>query len=139
VGKMLSHPQVILGLADSGAHCGQIMDASLPTFLLSYWVREKGLFSLERAIQKLTSEPAGLFQLAGRGVVKAGAFADLNVIDFDELRVLAPEYVQDFPAGASRYIQRGTGFRHTLVNGRPFMERGQHTGDLAGKLLRSTD
>ena len=139
VGEMLSHPQVILGLADSGAHCGQIMDASLPTFLLSYWVREKGLFPLERAIQKLTSEPAGLFQLEGRGVVKEGAFADLNVIDFDELRVLAPEYVQDFPAGASRYIQRGAGIRHTLVNGRPFMERGRHTGDLAGKLLRSTD
>ena len=139
VGKMLSHPQVILGLADSGAHCGQIMDASLPTFLLSYWVREKGLFSVQRAIQKLTSEPARLFQLTDRGVVKKGAFADLNVIDFDELRVLAPEYVQDFPAGASRYIQRGTGIRHTLVNGRPFMERGHHTGDLAGKLLRSTD
>ena len=68
--------------------------------------------------------------------MKPGAFADLNVIDFDELRVLAPEYVQDFPAGASRYIQRGTGIRHTLVNGRPFMERGRHTGDLAGKLLR---
>ena len=139
VRKMLSHPQVILGLADSGAHCGQIMDASLPTYLLSYWVREKGLFPVERAIEKLTSEPARLFQLEGRGVVKQGAFADLNVIDFDELRVLAPEYVQDFPAGASRYVQRGTGFRHTLVNGRPFMERGQHTGDLAGRLLRSTD
>ena len=138
VGKMLSHPDVMLGLADSGAHCGQIMDASLPTFFLSYWVREKGLFSLPRAIEKLTSEPARLFQLEGRGVVREGAFADLNVIDLDELRVLAPEYVQDFPAGASRYIQRGTGIRHTLVNGRPFMERGRHTGDLAGKLLRSS-
>ena len=137
VGKMLSHKDVVLGLADSGAHCGQIMDASLPTFFLSYWVREKGMFSIQRAIEKLTSEPARLFQLEGRGVVREGAFADLNVIDFDELRVLAPEYVQDFPAGASRYIQRGTGIRHTLVNGRPFMERGRHTGDLAGKLLRS--
>jgi N-acyl-D-aspartate/D-glutamate deacylase len=139
VGRMLSHPQVILGLADSGAHCGQIMDASLPTYFLSYWVREKGLFSLPEAIRKLSSEPARLFGLAGRGIVEPGAFADLNVIDWDELRVLAPEYVQDFPAGASRYIQRGTGVRHTLVNGRPFMERGRHTGDLAGKLLRSTD
>ena len=139
VGRMLSHPQVILGLADSGAHCGQIMDASLPTYLLSYWVRERGLFSLPRAIEKLTSEPARLFGLGGRGVVAEGAFADLNVIDFDELRVLAPEYVQDFPAGASRYIQRGTGIRHTLVNGRPFVADGQHSGDLAGKLLRSTD
>jgi N-acyl-D-aspartate/D-glutamate deacylase len=138
VGRMLTHPQVILGLADSGAHCGQIMDASLPTYLLSYWVREKGLMSLPRAIEKLTSEPARLFGLAGRGRVEPGAYADLNVIDYDELRVLAPEYVQDFPAGAWRYVQRGTGVRHTLVNGRPFMERGRHTGDLAGKLLRSS-
>jgi N-acyl-D-aspartate/D-glutamate deacylase len=134
---MLSHKHVVLGLADSGAHCGQIMDASLPTYFLSYWVREKQRFSLARAVEKLTSEPARLFQLEGRGVVKEGAFADLNVIDLDELRVLAPEYVQDFPAGASRYIQRGTGIRHTLVNGRPFMEQGRHTGDLSGKLLRS--
>ncbi len=139
VGSMLSHPHVVLGLADSGAHCGQIMDASLPTYFLSYWVREKGLLSLPRAIEKLTSEPARLFGLEGRGVVAEGAFADLNVIDLDELRVLAPEYVRDFPAGASRYVQRGTGIRHTLVNGRPFMERGRHTGDLAGRLLRGTD
>ena len=139
IGSMLVHPQVVLGLADSGAHCGQIMDASLPTYFLSHWVREKGLLSLPRAIEKLSSEPARLFGLAGRGVVAEGAFADLNVIDFHELRVLAPEYVQDFPAGASRYIQRGAGIRHTLVNGRPFMECGNHTGDLAGRLLRSTD
>jgi N-acyl-D-aspartate/D-glutamate deacylase len=113
------------------------MDASLPTYFLSYWVREKQRFSLERAVEKLTSEPARLFQLEGRGVLKEGAFADINVIDLAEMRVLAPEYVQDFPAGASRYIQRGTGVRHTLVNGRPFMESGRHTGDLAGRLLRS--
>jgi N-acyl-D-aspartate/D-glutamate deacylase len=137
VGKMLSHKDVVLGLADSGAHCGQIMDASLPTYFLSYWVREKQRFTLERAVEKLSSEPARLFQLEGRGVLKEGAFADINVIDLDQMRVLAPEYVQDFPAGASRYIQRGTGIRHTLVNGRPFMEAGRHTGDLAGRLLRS--
>ena len=139
VGDMLSHKDVVLGLADSGAHCGQIMDASLPTFFLSYWVREKQRFSLARAIEKLTSEPARLFQLEGRGVLKEGAFADLNVIDLDELRVLAPEYVQDFPAGASRYIQRGTGIRHTLVNGRPFMEsrppHGRSVGEAAAQFL----
>jgi N-acyl-D-aspartate/D-glutamate deacylase len=128
---------MILGLADSGAHCGQIMDASLPTFLLSYWVREKGHFSLAEAIRKLTSEPAEIFDLKGRGVVREGAFADLNVIDFEALRVREPRYVQDFPAGAFRYTQRGDGYRHTIVNGQPFMENGEHTGALAGTLLRS--
>ncbi len=137
VSQMLKHPQMILGLADSGAHCGQIMDASLPTFLLSYWVREKGHFSLAEAIRKLTSEPAEIFDLKGRGVVREGAFADLNVIDFEALRVREPRYVQDFPAGAFRYTQRGDGYRHTIVNGQPFMENGEHTGALAGTLLRS--
>jgi N-acyl-D-aspartate/D-glutamate deacylase len=137
VAEMLTHPQVLLGLADSGAHCGQIQDASLPTYLLSYWVRERGLFPVEEAIRKLTSEPAELFGLRDRGAVREGAFADLNVIDFDALRVLEPEYIQDFPAGAWRYIQRGEGYRHTLVNGRTFMENGQHTGEHSGALLRS--
>ncbi len=137
VADMLKHPQMVLGLADSGAHCGQIMDASLPTFLLSYWVREKGLFTVQEAIRKLTSEPADLFGLRDRGRVREGAFADLNVLELDALRVLEPEYVQDFPASAWRYIQRGDGYRHTLVNGRPFMEKGEHTGVLAGSLLRS--
>ncbi len=137
VGEMLSHPQMLLGLADSGAHCGQIIDASLPTFFLSYWVRERNLMPLAKAVEKLTSEPARFFGLADRGIVREGAFADLNVIDFDDLRVFAPEYVQDFPAGASRYLQRGAGYRHTIVNGRPFMENGEHTGAFAGAVLRS--
>lgn len=137
VRELLLHPQMLLGLADSGAHCGQIMDASLPTYLLSYWVRERGLFSLERAVEKLTSEPAGFLGLRDRGVIRPGAMADLNVIDLDDLKVLAPEYVQDFPAGASRYIQRASGYRHTIVNGQPFMENGKHTGAFAGSVLRS--
>ncbi len=137
VGQMLRHPQMLLGLADSGAHCGQIIDASLPTFFLSYWVRERNLMPVEKAVEKLTSEPARFFGLEKRGIVREGAFADLNVIDFDDLRIFAPEYVQDFPAGASRYLQRGAGYRHTIVNGRPFMENGEHTGAFAGAVLRS--
>ena len=138
VEKMLSHPQMLLGLADSGAHCGQIMDASLPSYLLSYWVRERGLFTLEKAVEKLSSEPASFMGLADRGVIREGAMADLNVIDLAALKVLAPEYVQDFPAGAARYIQRAAGYRHTIVNGQPFMEDGQHTGRFAGSVLRSS-
>ncbi len=137
VEEMLSHPQMLLGLADTGAHCGQIMDASLPSYLLSYWVRERGLFSLEKAVEKLTSEPADFMGLVDRGVIRPGAMADLNVIDLDALKVLAPEYVHDFPAGAGRYIQRAVGYRHSIVNGQPFMEDGRHTGAFAGSVLRS--
>jgi N-acyl-D-aspartate/D-glutamate deacylase len=72
-------------------------------------------------------------------VVREGAFADLNVIDLDGLGLQVPEIAHDFPGGAPRFVQRATGMDHTLVNGRPFMEHGVHTGELAGRLLRSSD
>jgi N-acyl-D-amino-acid deacylase len=138
VETILRHPNAVLGLGDSGAHVGQIMDASLPTFFLTYWIRERGLFGLEEAIRKLTSEPADLFGITGRGRLVAGAAADVNVIDYEALALDAPEYLHDFPGGAGRYAQRARGYRATLVNGQVFMEDGVHTGALAGTLLRST-
>jgi N-acyl-D-amino-acid deacylase len=137
VQTLLTHPDVVLGLGDSGAHVGQIMDASLPTFFLTYWVREKGLFSLEDGIRMLTSEPAELFGVDGRGALTEGSLADVNVIDVDGLALRGPEYVHDFPGGAGRYVQKADGYRATLVNGEVFMENGVHSGALAGTLLRS--
>jgi N-acyl-D-aspartate/D-glutamate deacylase len=137
VGEMLADPNMLLGLADSGAHVSQICDTSFSTYFLSYWVRERELFSLEAGIRKLTSEPADFFGLQERGVLREGAFADVNVFDFDALRVQLPEFVHDLPAGAGRFIQRATGIDCTLVNGEIFMEKGEHTGALAGRLLRS--
>jgi len=137
VEEMISNPMVVLGLADAGAHVGQIMDASQPTFFLRDWVRDRKLLSLEAAIQRLTSDTAELFGIADRGVLRAGAFADINVIDLDGLRLPAPEYVHDFPGGAGRFVQRGAGYDCTLVNGQVFMEHGEHTGTFAGRILRS--
>ncbi len=139
VEAMLDDPLVTLGLADAGAHVGQIMDASQPTFFLTYWVRERQRWTLEDAIRRLTSDTAGLFGIRDRGVLRAGAFADVNVIDFDGLALPIPEYVHDFPNGAGRYVQRASGYDCTLVNGEVFMEGGEHTGVLAGHTLRSTD
>lgn len=139
VEEMLDDPLVTLGLADAGAHVGQIMDASQPTFLLTYWVRERQRWSLEEAIRRLTSDTADLFGIRGRGRLVAGSFADVNVIDLDGLELPQPEYVRDFPHGAGRYVQRASGYAMTLVNGEVFMEHGEHTGALAGRLLRSTD
>ena len=146
VGKMLSHQDVVLGLADSGAHCGQIMDASLPTYFLSYWVREKQRFTLQRAIEKLTSEPARLFQLEGRGVLKEGAFADINVIDLDEMRVLAPGIRAGLPGRrlalhpARNRRPAHAGERPALHGARPPHRRsgGQAAAESA-ELLRSWD
>ena len=137
VESMLDDPLVTLGLADAGAHVGQIMDASQPTFFLTYWIRERERWSIEEAVRRLTTDTADLFGIRNRGRLAVGAFADVNVIDFDNLHLPHPEYVTDFPNGAGRYVQGSTGYDYTLVNGYVFMEHGEHTGALAGRMLRS--
>lgn len=137
ISRMLTTPVVLMGLADSGAHVGQILDASQPTFFLSYWVRERQLMGLEEGIRRITSDTARFAGLEGRGVLAPGAFADVNVIDWEALALPLPEYVNDFPGGAGRFVQGASGFDLTLVNGRKFLQRGQHTGALAGRVLRS--
>jgi len=139
VEEMIGNGTVVLGLADAGAHVGQIMDASQPTFFLRDWVRDRKLLSLEEAVRRLTSDTAQLFGLRDRGVLRAGAVADVNVIDLAGLRLPAPEYVRDFPGGAGRFVQRSAGYDCTLVNGQIFMERGEHTGAFAGRVLRTSD
>jgi N-acyl-D-aspartate/D-glutamate deacylase len=134
---MLDHPQVVIGLGDSGAHVGQIMDSSLPTYFLKHWVKERKHFTLEQAIRKLTLDPAQLFGIPDRGIIRQGAYADLNVIDFDHLRLPPPTFVHDLPAGAGRYIQQSSGYTYTLVNGQVFMEGLEHAGAFAGRVLRS--
>lgn len=137
VGEMLKNPTVAMGLADSGAHVGQIMDASSPTWLLSHWVRDTHQIQLEEAIRGWTSDTASLFGIKDRGALRQGAYADINVLDIANLGVDLPEYKHDFPGGAGRYVQTGTGYEHIIVNGQPFMESGEHTGALAGVTLRS--
>jgi N-acyl-D-aspartate/D-glutamate deacylase len=137
VEEMLDDPLVTLGLADAGAHVGQILDASQPTFFLTYWIRERQRWSIEEAVRRLTSDTADLFGIVDRGRLEVGAFADVNVIDFDGLRLPPPTYAYDFPHGAGRYVQRAAGYDYTLVNGQVFMDHGEHTGVFAGQLLRN--
>ena len=137
VENMLDDKLVTLGLADAGAHVGQIMDTSQPTFFLTYWVRERQRWSLEEAVRRLTSDTADLFGFADRGRLAAGNFADVNVIDFDNLTLPQPEYVNDLPNGAGRYVQGSSGYDYTIVNGQVFMDHGTHTGTLNGRLVRA--
>ena len=137
VAEMLTDDTIVLGLADSGAHVGQILDASQPTFFLTYWIREQELLSIERAIQRLSSDGAKLFGLTDRGELHPGMFADVNVIDWDLMHLPLPEYVHDFPQDAGRFVQRAEGYDATLVNGQVVLEHGEHTGALPGSVLRS--
>ncbi len=137
VEEMLDDPLVTLGLADAGAHVGQILDASQPTFFLTYWIRERQRWSIEAAIRRLTSDTADLFGIRDRGRLQPGAYADVNVIDWERLHLPAPTYAYDFPGGAGRYVQGAVGYDYTLVNGQVFMDHGEHTGAFAGTLLKN--
>lgn len=135
---MIDDPSVVVGLADAGAHVGEVLDASQPTWLLQYWVRERERWSLEEGVRRLTSDTADLFGIVDRGRLVEGAYADINVIDLDALQLPAPTFVHDFPNGAGRWVQGATGYDATIVNGQVFIEHGQHTGVLAGTMLRGS-
>jgi len=134
---MLGEDVVVMGLADAGAHVGQVMDASQPTYFLTYWVRERGLLSIEEAVRRLSSDTADFMGIPDRGALREGAFADVNIIDWDALALEVPEFAHDFPHGAGRWTQRGRGYDATIVNGAVVLEHGEHVGGFAGRVLRS--
>jgi N-acyl-D-aspartate/D-glutamate deacylase len=134
---MLAHPLATIGLGDSGAHTTQTCDASYATFALAYWVRERRLMPLERMVRKLSGELAEMWGIAERGVLRAGAYADVNVIDLDRLDLRRPEVRHDLPAGAAHLHQGATGYRATIVNGQVLMRDGEHTGAHPGRVLRN--
>ena len=136
---MLSHPDSILGLADGGAHCNLICDASTPTYMLTHWVRDRTRgprLALEHAVKKQTSETAELYGLRDRGVIAAGKRADLNVIDFDALSIPAPYVTRDLPAGGQRFLQDAKGYAATIVAGTVTRRDDQDTGARPGRLVR---
>jgi N-acyl-D-aspartate/D-glutamate deacylase len=136
---MLTHPQAVLGLSDGGAHCGIICDASMPTFLLTHWVRDRvrgQRLSLEQAVRLQTHNTAALFGFADRGTLTPGLRADVNLIDLENLQLAPPEVVFDLPAQGRRMVQRVAGYRMTIQSGQPIFEDGEPTGALPGRLLR---
>ena len=138
VREMLLHPTSAFGLGDGGAHAGQTCDASTTTFMLTHWVRDRvrDRLPLEWVVKKITSETASLYGLGDRGVLRPGARADLNIIDFERLQLHRPELVHDLPAGAGRLIQRADGYVSTIVNGIETMSAGEETGARPGALIR---
>ncbi len=137
--QVMRHPSSVMTFSDSGAHVSQIADSSIQTHLLAYFVREKGLLSLPEAIHMMTGRSARHFGFAGRGEIKLGNVADINIIDPGTVAPLMPEVVHDLPTGARRFSQRAQGIRATLVAGEVLIDAGEHTGALPGKLLRRKD
>ena len=134
--EMMRHPRSLVTFSDSGAHVAQIMDSSLQTHLLSYWVREKRAFTLEQAVRRITYDTATAFGLHDRGLVRRGLAADLVVFDPDTVAPRLPEVVHDLPAGAKRLKQTADGIRHTIVGGEVVLTDNEPSGALPGRLLR---
>ena len=141
VEKMLKHPYTISGLGDAGAHCGAISDASFPTTLVQHWSRDRNRgekLPLETVIKMQTSETANLLGINDRGVIEEGFKADINIIDYEGLTLHEPEIVNDLPAGGRRLVQKASGYDYTIVSGEVAFIKGEATGALNGRLIRSS-
>ena len=135
----LMHPSTVLGLSDGGAHVGFICDGSMPTFMLTHWVRDRSQgepIPLEHAVHAQTERTARLFGFADRGVLKPGYVGDVNVIDLDNLALGPVRFVYDLPAGGKRLMQKSTGYVATVKSGAVVRERDESTGERPGVLLR---
>ncbi|MEZ5310594.1 MAG: amidohydrolase family protein [Microthrixaceae bacterium] len=139
IGEMLRHPATVLGLGDGGAHCGVLCDASLPTFMLTHWARDRSRgdrLSVEEVVNHQTRRSALLYGFEDRGLLEPGYLADVNVIDMENLTLLPPKMVYDLPAGGKRLIQDAVGYVATVKSGVVVRENGKATGERPGVLLR---
>ncbi|MQA97311.1 MAG: amidohydrolase family protein [Streptosporangiales bacterium] len=138
-GDMLAHPHTVPGLGDGGAHVGTICDASFTTTLLTHWARDRRQgtrFDLPFLIRRQCRGTAETVGLLDRGLLAPGYKADVNVIDFDGLRLHPPAMAHDLPAGGKRLLQTASGYLHTIVSGTEVYAGGEPTGELPGRLVR---
>lgn len=137
--EMLLHPRSAIGLSDGGAHCGVICDASMPTFLLTHWTRDRERgerLPLEWVVKRMTHDTADLYGLGDRGMLKPGLKGDVNVIDYEALQLERPQAVHDLPTNAMRLIQKSRGYVATVVSGEVISRNGEETGARPGRLIR---
>jgi N-acyl-D-amino-acid deacylase len=139
IGQLMSHPGTVVSLSDGGAHCTRVIDASLPTFMLTHWVRDRtrgARLALGEAVKSCTSVPAAAYGFLDRGVIAPGYLADINVIDLARLRLPAPYMEFDFPAGGRRLLQKAEGYGATVKRGRVTFRNGVHAGLFPGRVVR---
>jgi len=137
---MLEDDTTLLGLSDGGAHCSSIIDASVPTWMLMHWTRDRSRgpkLPLERIVQRQSGDTAKFFGFHDRGQLKAGLKADINVIDYQGLKLHLPEVRYDLPMQGRRLVQRADGYKATMVSGVTTFEDGVYTGAKPGRLVRA--
>ncbi len=134
-GEMLANRNVIMGLGDGGAHVGFILDAGFPTWLMTYWQKQRREFTIGETIRRLTSDTAEAAGLRDRGLIKIGKKADVNIIDYDKLKFGRPYVTYDLPAGGKRLLQKAEGYDATIVSGEVTYRDGVATGALPGRVI----
>ncbi len=135
----IEDPRSVFGLSDGGAHCGVLCDASVPTYMLAYFTRDRergDKLPLPLVVHKMTQDSAGVYGLTDRGLVAPGYLADLNVIDYDALALEPPAMVYDLPGEGKRLIQKARGYAATIKRGKVTFENGEATGEMPGGLIR---
>jgi N-acyl-D-amino-acid deacylase len=137
VAQILGSPYAVVGLSDGGAHVQFHSNVSNPTRLLGYWVREKGIMSLEHAVRRLTFDSASAFGIYDRGLLQPGMAADLVVFDPDTVQPGKQDVVHDFPNDGWRIRELTEGIHYTVVNGEVLLEKGAHTGSHPGRVLHN--
>ena len=138
--KMMEHPQALYGLSDGGAHVGTVCDASMPTYMLTHWTRDRKRgrkLDVPTVVNMLTGRQADYLGMTDRGYLREGLKADINIIDLNQLQSEPPHMEQDLPAGGQRLLQGARGYDVTLVSGEVVMEKGQLTGARPGTLYRA--
>ena len=138
--EMILHPRSVLGLGDGGAHCGIVCDASMTTFMLTHWVRDRRRGprhpARDRGPPSHARHRGALRPRTTAACCAPGLKADVNLIDLDRLQLRLPEMAFDLPAGARRLLQRADGYVATIVGGRVVMREGTPTGAMPGRLVR---
>ena len=137
VEEVITDPRVLIGLSDGGAHVDMLCNAGYPTYLLGTWVRRRQAMSLERAVQRITSEPARFFGVLDRGVIATGKAADFVVFDPDTVDAGEKVMLNDLPGGERRFVQRAEGIHYVAVNGEVVLTHDEHSGALPGQMLRA--
>ena len=137
IASYLASPDTIVGGSDAGAHVKTFCGAGNTSLMLSKWVRDEHVLTLEEAVRRMTMEPAQALGFTGRGVLAPGAFADVVVFDPDAVTYEAPRTVHDLPGGGERLWHDATGIDHVLVNGQFAVRDGELTQNLAGAVIRS--
>ncbi|MFL2583389.1 MAG: amidohydrolase family protein [Gammaproteobacteria bacterium] len=136
--ELITDPRIMIGLSDGGAHVDALCDAGYCTYLLGHWVREKEVMTLERAIQRITTEPANLFGITQRGRIAEGLAADFAIFDLTTVGSdKTGEMRYDLPGGGRRLVVPSRGIEYTVVNGDILYAHGKDSGARTGTVLRS--